>query len=416
MRRILVLTTILMVVTVAALEIEGQQGYILLRLGEWSIETSPSLAVITLLAVFWLMQFTIHLLMRFIHSPRDLKQWNQKQRVNRARKQLNRGLITLAEGEWKKAEQLLSKSARHSETPLMHYLGAANAAQHLNDDEGRDRYLHLAHEEAPKADFVIRLTQAEQQLAHQQYDAANETLQQLKQERPNQRKLLKLLVQCHHALEQWEELLRLLPKLRKYRVFNSDELQRLELEAETRLLTIQRTEGGHGALVKQWNRLSKQQRHNPVLFYHYITELLQVGTYEECEALLQKEINYRWSEQLVSLYGSFTIKEAEQQLQTAQQWLSLHEQSAALHLTIGRLFIRNEVWGAAQHHLERSLEIEPSSTAYQELAWLMKHNNDLTAALHFAEQEAALLRGGQPQPQLPVNYLPLAPAISNESE
>ncbi|MBT3197272.1 MAG: heme biosynthesis protein HemY, partial [Gammaproteobacteria bacterium] len=122
MRRILVLTSILLVASVAALELRGQSGYLLLRLNEWTIETSPSFALITLLTLFLLLQGLIHLLLRFIHSPRDLKQWSQRQRVKRSQKQLTLGLITLAEGEWKKAELLLSKSAEHSETPLMHYL------------------------------------------------------------------------------------------------------------------------------------------------------------------------------------------------------------------------------------------------------------------------------------------------------
>ena len=393
MRRILVLTTILLVVSVAALELQGQNGYILLRIAGWSIETSPSFALITLLALFWVLQFTLHLLMRFIHSPRDLKAWNQRQQVKQSQKQLNQGLITLAEGEWKKAEQLLVKSAKHSENPLMHYLGAANAAQHLDADDRRDQYLQRSHHEAPKADFVIRLTQAEQMVAHQQYREALKLLNRLKDERPNQHKMLQLLIQTLSALNHWDIVLELLPRLRKQQLFSTEELEQLELQAETRLLSAKAEQGGHGAVVKQWNRLSKKQRHNPILFYHYITLLLEVGSQEECESLLRKEINHQWSEQLVTLYGNFSIDNLDQQIHTTEKWLEQHEESPALHLTMGRLYIRSEVWGAAQHHLERSIEIVPSSSAYQELSELMKPNQDLAAALRYAEQEVALLRG-----------------------
>ncbi len=409
MKRMLVLTSLLIAVTVAALEMRGQSGYVLLRIAGWSIETSPSFAVITMLILFWLLHLAISLLLRFIHTPRDLKQWNQRQQVKRSQKQLTQGLITLAEGEWEKAEKLLSKSAKHSEAPLMHYLGAANAAQHLDADERRDEYLQLAHQETPRADFVIRLTQAEQQIAHQQYSEALKLLNRLKDERPNQRKLLQLLAQCLGAMEKWEALLQLLPKLRKQHAFSEEEISRIELQAETRLLSAQSERGGHGALVKQWNKFPKKRRHSPELFYHYITLLLQLNHKGECETLLRKEINHQWSEQLVTLYGSFAGDHTlEQQLETAQEWLISNEESAALHLTLGRLFIRNKVWGAAQHHLERSIEIEPSSAAYQELAWLMKHNQDLAAALHYFEQEVALLRGETPLPRND-NYLTIIP-------
>lgn len=405
MRKALVLTIILLIVSVVALEMRGQSGYILLRFAGWSIETSPSLALIVTLASLWVLQFLVYLLLRFVHSPRDLKKWNQHQQVKRSQKQLNQGLVTLAEGEWKKAEKLLIKSAAHSENPLMHYLGAASAAQQLDADERRDHYLQQAHQEAPRADFVIRLTQAEQMVAHQQFSEALELLNRLKDERPNQHKMLKLLVQALTALNRWGTLLELLPRLRKQQVFSADELLQLELQAETRLLTERCEHGGHGAVVKQWNRLSKKQRHNPILFYHYVTLLLEVGSQEECETLLQKEINHQWSEQLVTLYGTFSSGQLEQQIHSAERWLEQHEASAALHLTMGRLFMRNEVWGAAQHHLERSIELEPSSAAYQELATLMKQNQDLAAALHYFEQEVALLRDEQATPS-PSLYLP----------
>jgi len=85
MRRILVLTSILLIASVAALELRGQSGYILLRIAGWSVETSPSFALIALLALFWVLQFTLHLLLRFIHSPRDLKQWNSNSRSSAPR-------------------------------------------------------------------------------------------------------------------------------------------------------------------------------------------------------------------------------------------------------------------------------------------------------------------------------------------
>jgi HemY protein len=392
MRRILVLTTLLLVATVAALELRGQSGYILLRIAGYSVETSPSFALIAVLALFWAVQFALHLLLRFIHSPRDLKRWNRQQQRRRSQRQLNQGLITLAEGEWEKAELLLSRSASHSETPLMHYLGAANAAQHLHAEERCEHYLQQARERAPKGDFVIRLTQAEQLVAQQQYGEALELLNRLKDERPKQQKVLQLLVHALGELGHWDTVLELLPRLRRQHTFGSEALNQLELQAETRLLSQKAAQGGHGAVVKQWNRLSKKQRHNPILFYHYITLLLEVGSHQECELLLRKEIDHHWSEQLVTLYGSFTCDPLQQQIHTAERWLEQHDESAALHLTMGRLFLRNEVWGAAQHHLQRSIEIEPSSAAYQELAALMKQNQDLAAALHYFEQELALLR------------------------
>ncbi|MBT3198125.1 MAG: hypothetical protein HN344_10390, partial [Gammaproteobacteria bacterium] len=307
---------------------------------------------------------------------------------------------------------------------LMHYLGAANAAQKQNSDERRDHYLQQAHQEVPKADFVIRLTQAEQLVSQQQFSEALEILNPLREERSNHPKLLQLLAQSLSALQQWKALLQLIPRLRKTEEVDLDELNQLELLAENHLLTQSADKGGKGALQKQWKLLSRRQRHQPELVYHYATLLIRAGEKESAETLLRKEIQHQWSEQLVTLYGSFSTDTPDQQIHIAEKWLEQHADSAALQLTLGRLLMQEQVWGAAQQHLERSLKIHPSSAVYQALAQLMKQNQDLAAALHYYEAEVALLRGKTEPPHstaisVVTDYDSLpseAPATSNESK
>lgn len=423
MRRILVLALLLIITSVAALQLKGQQGYLLLRLGSWSIETSPALALIAALLLFLTLLYTIRLLLRVIHAPRDLRRWNHRQQVRRARNHLNRGLITLAEGNWKKAEKLLGRSAIHSDNPLMHYLGAANAAHHLQADERRDHYLKMAHQQAPKADFVIGLTQAEQQLGHQQHDAALETLNRLRKQRPNHPKLLQLLAKTLSAQQQWGSLIKLLPQLQKKGGLSTEELHPIRQQAESQQLLAAAAESTI-SLKQQWKRLPRKEQRDPILLGQYSQLLAAAGEYEESEKLLRKAIERSWSEPLVTHYGSIDTPKADAQIQHAEKWLKRHSESAVLHHTLGALYLRKEVWGQAKQHLEKSLELSPSSESYQLLAQLMRQQGELESALNLMEQEVALLRE-QPRDGAPHNRQPLqqldyldseAPAISKESE
>ena len=64
----------------------------------------------------------------------------------------------------------------YSESPLLHYLAAARAAQLQGRYQERDKYLKAAHEARPEAEFAIGVTQAEFQLAHPQTTESIATL------------------------------------------------------------------------------------------------------------------------------------------------------------------------------------------------------------------------------------------------
>lgn len=397
MRRILILTLLLVTTSIVALQLRGRSGHIMLQLGEWTIETSVSFAIIATLVTFSLLLLLLRILLRFIHAPRDIGIWRNQRKIRRAQADLNRGMITLAEGNWKKAEKLLGQSAANSDNPLMHYLGAANAAQHQLSDERRDHYLKLAQQAAPDADFVIRLTQAEQQFAHKQYDDAIDTLTQLRKQNPNHPKLLRLLAQTLTAQKQWSQLLGLAPVLRKRKSMGGDELARLEQHGQVHLLTEVAKSGKDGALQQQWKQFSRSDRHNQKLIHHYATLLNREGDGAASEQLLSKEIKQQWSEELVTLYGTIQSDSLDQQIQNAEKWLRYHSDSAALHLTLGRLYLKKEIWGQAEHHLEKSIEIAPSHDAYQEMGVLKKMNGDPAGALEYYEKSSTLLPSQPPQ-------------------
>jgi len=149
----------------------ARYGYVLIRYGTLSVESSLTLAVLVIAVGFVVLYYLLRFIIGMLGLPRRLRDWRQRRQAQRARLSLQRGMIDLAEGHWEKAEKTLQK-VRHSDMPLLNYLAAARAAQQLGAHERRDEYLKLAHQSMPSADIAVGLAQAELQIGHHQLEQA----------------------------------------------------------------------------------------------------------------------------------------------------------------------------------------------------------------------------------------------------
>ena len=103
-------------------------GYVMLSWENYTVETSLwmflVLGAIALLAVY----IALRALLVLFGSDRRFNEWRQRRRSLRARRQTTRGLLALAQGQWRRAERNLTSSAKDSDQPLINYLAAARAA------------------------------------------------------------------------------------------------------------------------------------------------------------------------------------------------------------------------------------------------------------------------------------------------
>ena len=123
----------------------------------------------------------------------------------------------------KRAENDLIRLVDFSESPLVHYLAAARAAQSQGKHDARDNYLKAAHESNPDAELAIGVTQAKLQLAHQQTEQALATLTHLHSIAPRHDYVTMLLAQAFFELEDWGALVEILPDLRRKKLLKDDQ-------------------------------------------------------------------------------------------------------------------------------------------------------------------------------------------------
>lgn len=381
-------------------------GYVLISYDRFRYESSFWVFV-GLLAGLWLLAIIVHGVLGLLHASGALvNPWSRRHHARRIAKASRSGLRELAEGQWGPALGHLRTAAEHDRQPLVHYLGAARAASELGEYEQSDELLRKAREREPEAGLAIGLTQAQLQIARGQYAEARASLDALHGEHPRHPQVLSLLQQLYVQLQDWPALCRLLPELRKHRVLPPARLNELEVLAWTAALE----QAGSGqpvagdearqALDQRWQTVPGSLRNEPALVRAYADGLTRLGGQDKAEELLHTAIKRQFDDRLVERYGRVQGRDPSRQLANAEGWLKAHPDNAELLLALGRLSLRNALWGKARDYLEASLAIEHRADTCAELARLLAQLGDNERSNRLFQEGLVLLdqEGAAPLP------------------
>ena len=382
------LLIIVIAVLLGVLFVKNDPGFVMIRYGEFSLETSLAFGVVAVAAAGVALQLLFRILLALWRLPKTLARQAERRRIDKSRKLLNMGLIDLAEGRFDQSETKLLKLIEYAENPLLNYLAAARAAQNLSKYDQRDNYLKSAHEVKPEAEIAIGVTQAELQLTSNQTERALATLTHLRSLAPRHDYVLKLLAKVYFQIEEWALLCDLLPEVRKKKLFKDEQIQQMEAKVFTGCLNAAAGKEGE-SLEKTWNKIPKTHQANASLLLHFINLLSQnKNASKRCEQLLVKAIDQKWDNQLISYYGKLQLEDASSQLATAEKWLQDYGSSDVLLLALGRICIRLKLWGKAQSYLEASIGVKPGAESCLELANLLnrKELNETKQACKFYRQ------------------------------
>ena len=362
----------------------GGSGYVIVGLGQWSVETSLLLTTVVLVLAFVLFYFAVRLVVTAVRLPKILKQRGFEQRSKLSQEALLTGLIESAEGNFETAEKHLIRHAANSGVPLINYLTAARAAQSRGALEQRDEYLQLAQETMPEAELAIGLTKAELQLSNQQFEEALESLTQLDKIAPSHAAVLKLMHQAYANLSDWQGLRLIIPKLQSNKVMMEAEIKLLETETFSSLIKQKSDARDAVALRNLWLEIPEHIRKSSGIQQLYFAAMIDAGSEVEVEPLVRQAISKEWSETLVVLYGCIHMPDTADQLAKGEAWLKAHPKDAILLRVLGKLSLRSGLLDKAKTYLQESLAAEPSVEAYQLMGdVLMKENDPLSACQFF---------------------------------
>jgi HemY protein len=340
--------------------------------------------------VLVLAYFGLRALAGLWHVPVQLHGWGQRRRDRRLQLWYDDATRALAEGRTERAERRLVRLLRSSEAPLQAYLAAARAAGQLGADERRDRYLKLALQRQPQSEASILIHQAELQLSAAQTDQAQTTLAQLQKVLPHNAQLLRLQMQLYLQQQDWRRLRGLLPELRRSQVVDHARWQKLAVRVYREQVQAFSAADDLEGLNDGWRKLPPPVQQDPGLLAVYVEQLLRLGAHRQAGQLLREHLARDWDGRFVYLFGNVQEDDVAAQQAQAEAWLEQYPHDPVLLLSLGKISLRNRLWGKARAYLEESISRQPTAEAYHFLATLLEQLDEPEAAAECYRKGLAL--------------------------
>lgn len=369
-------------------------GYVLIGIGNWSMETSLIVFLVGLIVGFYLLYLFFRFLGWLIRLPSQVKNRSRNIKFNRSQDALIAGLVGSAEGKWEQAEKVLIKHASHSGAPLLHYLTAAKAAQSRGAYDKRDEYLKKAAAQAPGSDVAIGLTQADLHFTANQFEQALTTLTKLHSIDATHAGVLKLLHQTYQRLGDWQGLRKLLPTLNKNKILLETEIKQLEIEAFGGLLKQTIKQGNIDEMRLLWTEIPNHIKKTPDVAAIYFAAMIKAGMGTEIETELVEVATINWDKTLLLLFGNLPSNDVHKQLDTAEAWLPHHQKDGVLLTILGKLSFKCQEYAKAEEYLNKSIAVDPNVQAYRLLGDLLSSQGEEHRANQCYKQGLELASSG----------------------
>ncbi|MBL0610547.1 tetratricopeptide repeat protein [Aeromonas jandaei] len=365
MIRIIILVAVMVAGLIFGPQASGNKGYVLIALGNYTIESSVTSAVILAVLFYGALLIVEWLLGRVFGLRRKTLGWYGSRRRRKANQQTVAATLAMAEGHYSQAEKLMLKGASNSDTPLLNYLSAAKAAQARGDDVRRDQYLQKAQEENPKAELALTLTQTQLQIEQGQYDTALAMLESVYALNPRHPMVLDQLRQVHLARHDWAALCDLIPTLHK--VGKLTPKQEEELLQQAWNGRLQQAASNLETLKAVWQELPRKLRLEPELLASYGDLLRGLGADSEAANLWQEALRKQVMPQLLSRLPKLKLDNYQPLLALLQKQQGQPEVDNAL----AQLYLLAGQLDEAQKLLEQQVEKAPSAAVYHALGQVM---------------------------------------------
>ncbi len=392
MRRAVYLIVILIAAAAIASALRIDAGYVAISFLGVLIEMSVATLVLLILAAFLLLWLAVHL----VRMRKLRREAQAARRDQRARMDMARGLLELAEGNWPTAEITVTRSARDNVQPAVNYLVAARAADLQGAHERRAGWLRMAREAAPEETAPVLVTQAEMQLKNGQFEAARATLQELDASGHQNPRGLLLLARLYRQSGEFEKLRALESKLRGARGIRAAAVDELMDQAYLEMLRTAAESGDAQRLERAWNDASKPATRRPDIVLAYVRGAMKCGNHAAAQKTLRDFLDDEWNDALAAAYGELEMPDPLEPLAVAERWLRSRREDPVLLVSCARLSMRAELYGKARSYLETSLAVRRDPVTYQLLGSLLDQLGEKEHAARVLHDGLAMAIGRKP--------------------
>ena len=371
-----------------ALFASSSTGYVVIISAPWRIELSINMLVFLIVAGYFAFYFLTRMVATLVAIPRRVRAYRAERERDRLRRALSDALLAFFQGRYASAEKNAATALTGDETKGVAAIIAARSAHELGRFSEREQFLDQAKGSAPEVDQARLTTLADLLVSQGRNEEALAVLKDLSARDSRNLRLLRLKLQAEQAMHNWDEVLDAVASLVKLGGLGPDEAQSARRAAH--LGNLQRKAQDAAALGSYWKQLPSEMRIDPAIAATAARYQIALGGHAEALAILEQALEREWNPSLVALYGEAAGTDALPQIERAEKWLRSHARDPALLLALGKLCMRQNLWGKAQSYIEASLALEPTHDGHMTLAALMEQIGKPQEAVQHFRRSAEL--------------------------
>ncbi len=374
---------------VAAPFLMDDPGHVRVDIGGWRLEMSV-LVLVGLIVLSWVV---LSIAMGLFRLPGKAL---HRAHSARAERQLEQGLLSLAEGDWAQAEQQLGRALKHRDSPAA-YLAAARAAQGQAEPERREAWLQLADARFGRRHRVACLTRARMLLNESRAEEAVPILESLHLRNRRHSGVLRLLLQAYQDADRWRDLRLLTPALRKADIVDAARAEELAVLAAVRELE---SAMDTDQLEDAWRALPGRLHRARDVVVAYARRAGDLGRPGLAGKSLKQLLEAAPDTEALKLYAFADDSARSGRIADCRRWLEQHPDDEGLHLALGLLYLADRDDARAREHLEKALAQRPDSEAFALLGRVLDRSGQLESAAHCYRNALRLKagRGAEPLP------------------
>jgi len=365
----------------------GEKGYILIAMGNITIESTVVTATMMLLALFITLIITLKVLRGGLSF--SLGAWNKIIFASQRKglKHFNQGIAAYILGDNQQAEHLLVKSAEPSKFESIAYLMAASAADKQGLASNTKHYLaqlsdsekHLKEGGLETILITIRLL-----INHQEFSQARASIDQHHKHIGHDDRLLAFEIELSLIEKRFQYVVEQLVAARKSKILCDEKVSQWEAVAFNGVFSEQIKKHDEAALNNYWNNLARKVKQRPQVLYAYCYVLASQNITQPLTKILLPVVKKGADESLLKQLRSLPLTQSEELIQAVQKHLHHDQQSAKWLSCLAHLASNAQQWPMAEKAFNSLVQLEGQQydkVDLQTFAKVLQQQNELTKAI-----------------------------------
>ncbi|MEM5401249.1 MULTISPECIES: heme biosynthesis protein HemY [Paraburkholderia] len=327
-------------------------GQVLLVYPPYRVDVSLNLFVVGIVVAFLLLYAILRFARNIVTMPRRVAAYRARMRAEKAHAALRDAVGNLYAGRFSRAEKAARDSLADAKNTSAAGLIAATAAHRLHEYARRDEWLTQVDD--PDLQEARLMATADMRADGRDADGALAALTEMRTQGGRRIHAQQIALRAQQQLKNWSEVLKLVKTLEKREALHPAVAVRLRQLAAENLLRDRRHNAD--ALLELWQSLSNVERHSPRLADCAAELLIALDRQADARKIVEEALAQNWDARLLRRYPDTAGSDALPLIQKAEAWRKERPEDGDLLFALGRLCLKQQLWGKAQSFLEAALK------------------------------------------------------------